>query len=74
MRVVRINTTAWTAEDFHLVTTLDDDQIIEVIRPIVNAEREGEGEYYHITLLNALKRRYPEQYADMYTEFDELIF
>ena len=40
MRVIRINTTAWIDEDFYLLTTLDDDQIAEVIQPIVNAERD----------------------------------
>jgi hypothetical protein len=39
MRVIRINTTAWVEEDFYLVTTLDDDQIVKVIQPIVNASR-----------------------------------
>ena len=42
MRVIRINTTAWVEEDFYLVTTLDDQDIVEVIQPIVNAERDGE--------------------------------
>ncbi len=38
MRVIRINTTAFNEEDFYLLTTLNDDQIAEVIQPIVNAE------------------------------------
>ena len=73
MRVIRINTTVWTEEDFYLVTTLDDDQIIEVINPLVNAERDGEGEYDNYTLVDALKLRFPMDYVDMYTEFDEII-
>lgn len=73
MRVVRINTTAWAEEDFYLVTTLDDDQIIEVINPLVNAERDGEDEYDNDSLVEALKRRFPLEYADMYTEFDKII-
>ena len=75
MRVIRINTTAWIEEDFYLVTTLDDDQIAEVIQPIVNAERDGEEDYYdNDMLLQALKDRFPLEYADMYTEFDKLTF
>jgi hypothetical protein len=75
MRVIRINTTAWMEEDFYLVTTLDDDQIAEVIQPIVNAERDGEGEEYdNDSLLQALKDRFPLEYSDMYTEFDKLTF
>ena len=79
MRVIRINTTAWMEEDFYLVTTLDDDQIVEVIQPIVNAEREierdGEDDYYdNEMILQALKDRFPLEYVDMYTEFDKLTF
>lgn len=73
MRVVRINTTAWSEEDFYLVTTLDDDQIIEVINPLVNAERDGEDEYDNDSLVEALKRRFPLEYVDCYTEFDEIV-
>lgn len=75
MRVIRINTTAWIEEDFYLVTTLDDDQIAKVIQPIVNASRRWDDEYYdNDSLLQALKDRFPLEYADMYTEFDKLTF
>jgi hypothetical protein len=76
MRVIRINTTAWTEEDFYLVTTLDDDQIIAVINPIVQSERDSEdyieNPYDNDTLFEALKEKYPDAYVDMYTEFDKL--
>lgn len=72
MRVIRINTTAWTEEDFYLVTTLDDDQIIAVIKPIVQAERDGDECYDNETLFEVLKDIYPDAYVDMYTEFDKL--
>jgi hypothetical protein len=74
MRVIRINTTAWMEEDFYLVTTLDDDQIIAVINPIVKLEREGEDYYDNQSLVDALKKEYPTAHVDLYTEFDELIF
>lgn len=76
MRVIRINTTAWIEEDFYLVTTLDDDKIAEVIQPIVNAERNGYDyeEYDNDTLVDALRKRFPSEHIDMYTEFDKLIF
>jgi hypothetical protein len=74
MRVIRINTTLWIEEDFYLVTTLDDDQIVEVINPIVNAVRDGEEDHYdNDTLVKALKDRFPLEYIDTYTEFDRLI-
>lgn len=75
MRVIRINTTAWSEEDFYLVTTLDDDQIAEVIQPIVNVSRRWDDEEYdNDMLLQALKDRFPLEYSDMYTEFDKLTF
>jgi hypothetical protein len=75
MRVIRINTSAWSEEDFYLVTTLDDDQIAKVIQPIVSAGRIWDDEYYdNDTLLQALKDRFPCDHVDMYTEFDKLTF
>jgi len=74
MRVIRINTSAWSEEDFYLVTTLDDDQIVEVITPLVNAERDGEEYYDNDSLFQALKDRFPLEYVDMYQEFDKLTF
>jgi hypothetical protein len=74
MRVIIINTTAWREEDFYLVTTLDDDKIIEVIKPIVQSERDGKSFYDNQSLVSELKKRYPDEYVDSYTEFDEIIF
>jgi hypothetical protein len=74
MRVIRIKTTAWLEEDFYLVTTLDDDQIIAVIQPIVKMEREGEEYYDNQSLVDALRKEYPTAHVDMYQEFDELTF
>jgi len=74
MRVIRINTSAWSEEDFYLVTRLDDDQIVAVITPLVNAERDGYEEYDNDSLLQALKDRFPLEYVDMYQEFDKLTF
>jgi len=75
MRVIRINTSAWSEEDFYLVTTLDDDQIAKVIQPIVSAGRIWDDEYYdNDSLLQALKDKFPLEYVDMYQEFDKLIF
>ena len=51
MRVIRINTTAWEEEDFYLLTTLTDDQIIEVVKPIVQSERDGDECYDNETLV-----------------------
>lgn len=36
----QINTTAWEEEDFLLLTSLTEEQVKEVVNPIVHAERE----------------------------------
>jgi hypothetical protein len=74
MRVIKINTTAFEEEDFFLLTTLTDQDIVEVINPIVNAERDGYEEYDNEMLVEALKKRFPLEFIEMYIEFDELNF
>ena len=73
MRVVRINTTAWVEEDFYLVTTLYDKNIIEVLKPLVEAERSENGDYDNESLVQALKEKFPLHYIDIYQEFDKII-
>ena len=74
MRVIKINTTAFEEEDFYLLTTLTDQDVVEVINPIVNAERDGYQEYNNDILVEALKKRYPLEYVEMHIEFDKLVF
>jgi hypothetical protein len=66
MRIVRINTTAYREEDFFLLTTLDDKQIVEVIYPIVQEERNEEGEYDNDMLVDALKKEFQLEFVEMY--------
>jgi hypothetical protein len=66
MRVIRVNTTAFKEEDFYLLTTLSDEQIAEVIQPIVNDDNE--------TIWRALTERFPMELVDMYNEFETLKF
>jgi hypothetical protein len=73
MRVIRINTTAWVEEDFYLVTTLYDKNIIEVLKPLVEAERSENGDYDNESLVQALKEKFPLHYIDIYQEFDKII-
>lgn len=65
MQVIRINTTAFEEEDFHLLTDLNEDDLYEVIMPIVNEERDGEGYYDNEELVIALKKRYPHNLVQM---------
>ena len=70
MKVFKINTTAYKEEDFYLQTDLSEEDIVEVITPIVNAERDGYEEYDNEMLLDALIKRYPRKKIELYTEFE----
>lgn len=74
MRVVKISTTAYEEEDFFLLTNLTDDEIAEVVQPIVNAERDGYEDYDNESIWMALTNRFPNNRIDMIIEFDELKF
>ena len=60
MNKFKINTTAWDEEDFMLETDLTQQQVIDVIQPIVVAERLGVEEYDNEMLYNELVRTYPK--------------
>jgi hypothetical protein len=71
MKLININTTAYKEEDFLLYTDLTKKQIIAVIEPFVLAERQdlldSEDTYYdNQILVEALKKRYPENHVDHY--------
>jgi len=72
IRVVEINTTAFEEENFVLVTDLTDEQIEEVIRPIVLAERNASDDddtfYDNETLVSALLEKYPNNLVSFYTD------
>ena len=68
MNLFKIKTTAWDFEDTLLVTTLTQEDIVEVIMPLVNAERDGYEEYTNESLVDALKKRYPSDTIDLYYE------
>lgn len=68
IRLVRIKTTFWDEEDFLLITELTDEEIQDIITPIVQAERNNEEEYYdNETLYFALKENYPRNLIMQYT-------
>ena len=70
MKIFRVNTTAYEEEDFYLQTELTEEDIVEVIMPIVNAERDGYEDYDNEMLLDALIKRYPRKKIELYTEFE----
>ena len=74
MNIYRINTTAFSEEDFFLLTTLTMQDIVEVINPIVMCERDGESDdaYDNDSLVTALHRRYPDAIVEHYNEIETI--
>jgi hypothetical protein len=70
MQVFRVNTTAYSEEDFYLLTEITQQDIVEVVTPIVNAERDGYEDYDNEFILDALKKRYPRKFIELYSDFD----
>lgn len=68
MKLFEIRTKAWKNEDFMLVTDLEYVDIIQVIMPIVNAERAGGEAYTSLTLMEALRNEYPSATIQLYFE------
>ena len=73
MNVFRVSTTAYKEEDFYLQTELDEVDIVEVITPIVNAERDGYEVYDNELLLDMLVKRYPRKKIELYEEFPSIV-
>jgi hypothetical protein len=72
INIFRIKTTAYELEDFFLLTDLPEEKIIQVIEPIVQAERDGYQEYESETLYDALVEKYPNRLIEMFVDFDEI--
>jgi hypothetical protein len=73
MNIFKVSTTAYKEEDFYLHTELDEVDIVEVITPIVNAERDGYEVYDNELLLDMLVKRYPRKKIELYEEFKNII-
>lgn len=73
MRALTINTTAFHEEDLKILTNLSNSEIIAVLQPIIDGEREM-GDYYdNYDLLRALIESYPEKIIlELETEYLEL--
>lgn len=72
MRIFKISTTPYKEEDFFLLTEISEEDIVEVITPIVNAERDGYQEYDNEVLIDALQKRYQRKKIELFTEFDTI--
>lgn len=74
MQIYQINTTAFKEEDLFLLTDLTEDQITEVVNPLVMAERDGYEEYNNEILVEALEKQYPKNTIKMFAEFVYLTY
>jgi Mg/Co/Ni transporter MgtE len=73
LRIVSVQTTAFEEENFTLLTNLTDEQIVEVITPIVQAERDDSSNWYDNDMLaEALEEKYPNHVVQLYGEFDTI--
>ena len=72
MKLFKINTTAFDEEDFFIITDLKEQDITEVIQPIVNAERDGYDVYDNDSLVGALIERYPNNYVKYIHDEDSI--
>jgi hypothetical protein len=72
MRLVNINTTAFEEEDFLLLTDLNDDELYEVIMPMVNAERDGEDEYDNEMIYKTLSKRFPSNIVQIFENIETI--
>ena len=62
MNIFRIKTTAWAEEDLVLHTSLSEEQITDIVKPIVEEDRDGGEEYDNFLLVKALHGAYPDAY------------
>jgi hypothetical protein len=72
MNIFRINTTAFVEEDFFLQTDLSEQQIVDIIYPIVLDERNENIEYNNDDLVSALQITYPDAIIEYFTEFETI--
>lgn len=72
INIIRVNTTAYEEEDFYLLTDLTEEEVTDVITPIVLNERCCDQEYHNEDLYDALVQRYPKAFIVMKTEIDEI--
>lgn len=66
VQLVSVNTTAYSEENFLLVTDLTEQEITDIIYPIVFTERVGGESYSNEDLFWALKEAYPSNLIQLY--------
>lgn len=72
IEVFRVNTTANYEEDFFLLTDLTEQEIINIVTPIVELERNEVQDYDNDMLVENLELAYPSAFIKVYTEFKRI--
>ena len=72
MNLIRINTTAFEEEDFFLITDLDEQDILDVLSPVVFQERLSDKNYTNDDLFFVLKKCYPSRHIQMFHEINRM--
>lgn len=72
-RIISVNTTAFEEENLLLFTSLTDEQIKKVLKPIVDSEREDSENYYdNDILIQALEDAYPLHVTHQYNQIERI--
>lgn len=75
IRIIEISQNSWEEENFTLLTTLTDEQISQVLQPLIDEEREepdGNVLYDNETLTQKLCEVYPDEMTHMYQTIEIL--
>jgi hypothetical protein len=75
IRIVEVSQNSWEEENLLLLTTLTDEQIKEVLAPLLKEEREdetGEVIYANDDMVSILSEKYPDDIVILYGEPDYL--
>lgn len=72
INMFRLQTTAYSEEDFFIITTLSEEDVEHIVAPIVQAERDGYQEYDNEMLLDAIEKRHPGSIIKYYSDVKEI--
>jgi hypothetical protein len=75
IRIVEVYQNSWDEENLLLLTTLNDEQITNVLDPLIDEERASESGdvlYDNDTMVNILNEKYPDDIVILYGEPDYL--
>lgn len=74
IRFVEVRQNSWEQENISLLTTLNDEEIKKVLQPLVDEEREADGDviYDNDVMVQMLSETYPNDIVISYSVPDDL--